>query len=191
LYRYIAPSYYQMKQYDKAIETYDRALVMVDSTKEVELYSDLLCGKGDVYVELGDSTRGYEYYERSLNVYPGNTGTMNNYAYFLSLSGKDLDKAESMAAKAVYSNPNNATFIDTYAWVFFKKKNYDMALLYIKSAIENADAPSADILEHYGDILYMTGDRENAVLQWEKALELDSTKEVLQRKVQDKTYYDK
>lgn len=191
LYRYIAPSYYQMKQYDKAIETYDRALVMVDSTKEVELYSDLLCGKGDVYVELGDSTRGYEYYERSLNVYPGNTGTMNNYAYFLSLSGKDLDKAESMAAKAVYSNPNNATFIDTYAWVFFKKKNYDMALLYIKSAIENADAPSADILEHYGDILYMTGDRENAVLQWEKALELDSTKEVLQRKVQYKTYYDK
>lgn len=191
LYRYIAPSYYQMKQYDKAIETYDRALVMVDSTKEVELYSDLLCGKGDVYVELGDSTRGYEYYERSLNVYPGNTGTMNNYAYFLSLSGKDLDKAESMAAKAVYSNPNNATFIDTYAWVFFKKKNYDMALLYIKSAIENADAPSADILEHYGDILYMTGDRENAVLQWEKALELDSSKEVLQRKVQDKTYYDK
>ena len=95
-----------------------------------------------------------------------------------------------MAAKAVYSNPNNSTFIDTYAWVFFKKKNYDMALLYIKSAIDNADSPSADILEHYGDILYMTGDKENAVNQWEKALELNPTKEVLQRKVLDKTYYE-
>ena len=190
LYRYIAPSYYQMKEYDKAIVTYDKALALVDSTKNVELYSDLLCGKGDVYVELGDSARGFEYYERSLSIAPGNTGTMNNYAYFLSLCGKDLDKAESMAAKAVYSNPNNSTFIDTYAWVFFKKKNYDMALLYIKSAIDNADSPSADILEHYGDILYMIGDKENAVTQWEKALELNPTKEVLQRKVLDKTYYE-
>ena len=190
LYRYIAPSYYQMKEYDKAIVTYDKALALVDSTKNVELYSDLLCGKGDVYVELGDSARGFEYYERSLSIAPGNTGTMNNYAYFLSLCGKDLDKAESMAAKAVYSNPNNSTFIDTYAWVFFMKKNYDMALLYIKSAIDNADSPSADILEHYGDILYMTGDKENAVNQWEKALELNPTKEVLQRKVLDKTYYE-
>ena len=190
LYRYIAPSYYQMKEYDKAIVTYDKALALVDSTKNVELYSDLLCGKGNVYVELGDSARGFEYYERSLSIAPGNTGTMNNYAYFLSLCGKDLDKAESMAAKAVYSNPNNSTFIDTYAWVFFKKKNYDMALLYIKSAIDNADSPSADILEHYGDILYMTGDKENAVTQWEKALELNPTKEVLQRKVLDKTYYE-
>ena len=116
---------------------------------------------------------------------------MNNYAYFLSLCGKDLDKAESMAAKAVYANPNNATFIDTYAWVFFKKKNYDMALLYIKSAISNADSPSADIYEHYGDILYMTGNHDEAVVQWEKALELEPTKELLQRKVVDKTYYEK
>lgn len=191
LYRYIAPSYYQMKEYDKAIATYDKALSMVDSVEDVSLYSDLLCGKGDVYVELGDSVRGFELYEQSLRIYPNNTGTMNNYAYFLSLCGKDLDKAESMAAKAVYSNPNNATFIDTYAWVFFKKKNYDMALLYIRSALDNSDTPSADILEHYGDILFVTGDEEEAVAQWEKALELNPTNELLQRKVVDKTYYEK
>ena len=191
LYRYIAPSYLQMKEYDKSIETYDKALALVDSTQNTELYSDLLCGKGDVYVELGDSTRGYDLYEHALRIFPGNTSAMNNYAYFLSLNNKDLDKAESMAAKAVYANPNNATFIDTYAWVFFKKKNYDMALLYIKSAMDNSDSPSADIIEHYGDILFMTGDKEGAVTQWEKALKLNPSNELLQRKVQDKTYYEK
>ena len=151
----------------------------------------MLCGKGDVYVGLGDSTRGYDLYEHALRISPGNTSAMNNYAYFLSLNNKDLDKAESMAAKAVYANPNNATFIDTYAWVFFKKKNYDMALLYIKSAMDNSDSPSADIIEHYGDILFMTGDKEGAVTQWEKALKLNPSNELLQRKVQDKTYYEK
>lgn len=191
LYRYIAPLYYQMKEYDKAIATYDVALSMVDSVKDNELYSDLLGGKGDVLVEMGDSIGAYKLYEDALRILPSNTGIMNNYAYFLSLSDKNLDKAESMAAKAVNANPNNATFIDTYAWVYFKKKNYDMALFYIRSAISNADEPNADIIEHYGDILYMTGDTEEAVKQWEKALELSPDSDILKRKVENKTYFEK
>ncbi|MBR5171342.1 MAG: tetratricopeptide repeat protein [Muribaculaceae bacterium] len=191
LYRYIAPLYYQMKEYDKAIATYDDALAMVDSVKDNELYSDLLGGKGDVLVETGDSIGAYRLYDQALSICPGNTSVMNNYAYFLSLSEKDLDKAESMAAKAVNANPNNATFIDTYAWVYFKKKNYDMALFYIKSAISNADEPNSDILEHYGDILYMTGDSDEAVKQWEKALELSPESDILKRKVENKSYFEK
>lgn len=191
LYRYIAPLYYQMKEYDKAIATYDDALALVDSLEDKELYSDLLGGKGDVMVELGDTIGAYSLYEKALSIFPGNTSIMNNYAYFLSLSDKDLDKAESMAAKAVNANPNNATFIDTYAWVYFKKKNYDMALFYIKSAINNSDSPSSDIIEHYGDILYMTGDKEEAVKQWEKALELSPDSDILKRKVENKTYFEK
>lgn len=190
LYRYIAPLYYQMKEYDKAIDTYDNALTKVDSMKDNELYSDLLGGKGDVLVAMGDSVGAFELYDKALNICPSNTSVMNNYAYFLSLSDKNLDKAESMAAKAVNANPNNATFIDTYAWVYFKKKNYDMALFYIRSAINNADEPSADIIEHYGDILYMTGDKEEAVKQWEKALELSPDSDILKRKVENKTYFE-
>lgn len=191
LYRYIAPLYNQMKEYDKALVTYNDALALVDSVQNSELYSDLLGGKGDVLVEKGDSIGAFKLYDDALRIFPANTGIMNNYAYFLSLNNKDLDKAESMAAKAVNANPNNATFIDTYAWVYFKKKNYDMALFYIKSAISNSDEPSSDILEHYGDILYMTGDTENAVMQWKKALELSPDSEILKRKVENKTYFEK
>jgi tetratricopeptide (TPR) repeat protein len=191
LYRYIAPAYFQMKEYDQAIATYDKALSLVNKDEDGELYSDILGGKGDIMVELGDTTAGFQLYDEALAIFPGNTSIMNNYAYFLALNNRDLDRAESMAAKAVYANPDNATFIDTYAWVFFKKKNYDMALLYIRSAISNSDAPSADILEHYGDILFMTGDKEGALRQWEKALELDSENELLRKKVENKTYYEK
>ncbi len=191
LYRYIAPAYFQMKEYDQAIATYDKALSLVNKDEDGELYSDILGGKGDIMVELGDTTAGFQLYDEALAIFPGNTSIMNNYAYFLALNNMDLDRAESMAAKAVYANPDNATFIDTYAWVYFKKKNYDMALLYIRSAISNSDAPSSDILEHYGDILFMTGDEEGALKQWEKALELDSENELLRKKVENKTYYEK
>ena len=93
-----------------------------------------------------------------------------------------------MAALAVKDDPENANFIDTYAWVFFAKKDYQMALLYIKSAVEKDE--DNHLLEHYGDILWFNDDKDGAVEQWTKALETDPDNELLQRKVKDKTYYE-
>lgn len=190
LYRYIAPVYYQMKEYDRAIATYDRALSIIDTT-DVELYSDFVGGKGDVYAAMGDSIRAVESYEQALKIYPGNTGILNNYAYYLAQHNRDLNKAERMAAIAVKSSPGSATFLDTYAWVFFKKKDYKMALFYIESAVNKTEEPSAEVLEHYGDILFLDGQTDKAVEQWQKALELDGENELLMRKFNDQTYYEK
>lgn len=188
LYQYIAPAYFQLKQYDKSLQTYTKALQLADSA-DVNTRSDLIGGMGDVYFEMGDTVRAFQLYEESLQLNPINSGIMNNYAYFLALCGRDLDKAERMAAMAVKDMPQNATFLDTYAWVYFAKKDYQMALVYIKSAIENDDSPNGDLLDHYGDILFMTGDHEAAVEQWEKALKLLPDNELLQRKVKHRTIF--
>lgn len=188
LYQYIGPAYFQMKQYDRALEIYNKALTLADST-DVETRSDLIGGMGDVYFELGDTLRSFELYEESLRLNPLNTGIMNNYAYFLSLCGRDLDKAERLAAMAVKDMPQNSTFLDTYAWVFYQKKDYQMALFYIKSAIENDDSPNGDLLDHYGDILFMNGETEAAVEQWRKALELLPDNELIKRKVNQRTIF--
>ena len=189
LYRYIAPAYYQMKEYDRALETYDRALAIIDST-DVEMYSDFVGGKGDVYSAMDDSVHAVESYELALKIYPGNTSILNNYAYYLAQNNRDLNKAERMSAISVKASPSSATFLDTYAWVFFKKKDYKMALFYIESAVSKSDTPSAEVLEHYGDILFFNDEPEKAVEQWQKALELDGENERLMRKFNDKTYYE-
>ena len=67
--------------------------------------------------------------------------------------------------------PDNATFLDTYAWVLFKRKNYSLAKFYMRSALENDKDISGVMYEHYGDILYMDGDKEEAVKMWQKAVE--------------------
>ena len=188
LYKYIAPTYMQMKEYDKAIETYKIALSIADSL-DVETLSDLKGGMGDVYQAMGDTASAFALYEEAIKLNPGNVGIMNNYAYFLSLEGKDLDKAERMAAIAVKAYPKSATYLDTYAWVYFKKKDYQLALLYIKSAIDNDDTHSADVLDHYGDILFMTGEPEKAIEQWEKDLEKAPDNELIQKKVKFKTIF--
>ena len=187
LYRYVAGCYHQMKSYSKAISTYMKILELTDST-DVEQRSDIFTGMGDTYSELGDSAKAIECYERALELNPLNSNALNNYAYYLAQRAQDLDRAERMAALAVKDEPENANYIDTYAWVFFAKKDYNMALLYIKSAVEKDE--DEHLFEHYGDILWFIGEKEQAVEQWTKALEKDPDNELLQRKLKDKTYYE-
>ena len=187
LYRYVAGCYHQMKSYSKAIFTYMKALELADST-DLELRSEIITGMGDTYSEMKDTEKAVECYEQALELDPINSGALNNYAYFLAQRSENLDRAERMAALAVKDDPENANFIDTYAWVFFAKKDYEKALLYIKQAVELDE--DNHLLEHYGDILWFIGEKEQAVEQWTKALEEDTDNELLQRKVKDKTYYE-
>ncbi len=182
LYRYIAPTYFQMKQYDKALATYDKALSLVDST-DAATRSELVGGMADVYFEQGDTVKAFATYEKSLEIDPLNIGAMNNYAYFLSLSGLDLEKAEKMSAMTIKAYPDNATYLDTYAWILYKKGDYEKALEYIKRAIDNDDSLSSDVLDHYGDILESLGRHDEAVKQWRKASDLAPENNLIKAKL--------
>lgn len=183
LYGYIAPAYYNIKQYDKAIEVYKKALAAVDST-DTEHRSMFLGGMGDAKFSMGDTIGAFALYDQAIEIDPNNVSILNNYAYFLTLCNRDLDKAERMSAKTVQAEPQNATFLDTYAWVFYKRKEYTMAQLYIEMAIKNERRPSSDIYDHYGDILLAVGNKQEALKQWKKALELDAGNKVLLEKVE-------
>lgn len=183
LYGYIAPAYYNIKQYDKAIEVYKKALAAVDST-DTEHRSMFLGGMGDAKFSMGDTIGAFALYDQAIEIDPNNVNILNNYAYFLTLCNRDLDKAERMSAKTVQAEPQNATFLDTYAWVFYKRKEYTMAQLYIEMAIKNERRPSSDIYDHYGDILLAVGNKQEALKQWKKALELDAGNKELLEKVE-------
>ena len=182
IYTYIAPTYLQMKEYDKALATYQLALTLADST-DVESQSNLVGGMADVYYEQGDTLRAFETYDQALKLNPLNAGALNNYAYYLSLLRRDLDNAERMAATAIKLYPESSTYLDTYAWVLFCQGNTTMALTYIKAALDADDEPSADILDHYGDILEADGQHQQAVEQWKRALEIEPDNQEIKRKL--------
>ena len=68
----------------------------------------------------------------------------------MALQKKDLSKAERMSGDAVKQEPDNPTYLDTYAWVFFQQGNYTLAKIYLKSALDKGGNESAALLEHYG-----------------------------------------
>ena len=184
LYSYLGSSCYSVKQYDKAIEVYDKALAILDST-QVDDRSNLLSGKADVKFAMGDTIAAFALYDQSLDLNPDNPGTLNNYAYFLALSNRDLDKAERMSAKTIVEDAANPTYLDTYAWVFYMRKEYTMAQLYIEMAINNEEQPTSELFEHYGYILLANGDKQKALEQWRKAIELKPDNEQLVKQIEE------
>jgi Tfp pilus assembly protein PilF len=137
---------------------------------------------------MGNMPKAYEAYEEALKYNDKNVMVLNNYAYFLSLDKKDLKKAERMSAMAVKLEPDNSTYLDTYAWIFFVQGNYTLAKIYIRSAVDKDKTNSTALLDHYGDILFMTGDTEGAVEQWKKAKEAGMESETLDKKIAEQRY---
>jgi len=183
---------YQMKNYQEALSVFLEGIKYV-SEDDVNMLSDFYGQMGDLYYQLGKKEDAYKSYDKALEYNENNIGVLNNYAYFLSLDKEQLDKAERMSAQCIKMQPKEITYIDTYAWVFFQKGNYSLAKFYIEGAISNGGDKSPDILEHYGDILFKTGNTDKAVEQWEKALkaqEEGADTSLLEKKIENRMYYE-
>lgn len=109
----------------EAIETLEMGLKLVG--KEKDLQSDFYNRLASCYHELNQDEKCFEYYEKILDMNPEDYFVLNNYAYYLSLRGEQLDKAERMIKKALDKYPDNYTFLDTYAWILYKKGEYKQA----------------------------------------------------------------
>lgn len=118
-----------------------------------------------------DMKQCYKAYDRSLHYNPDNAMVLNNYAYFLSLEGRDLEKALAMASRAVALTDNNPTYLDTHAWVLFKLGRTTEAKKVMQQAIALDSQNSPELLVHYGDILHAMGEQFMAEVYWRKALE--------------------
>ena len=187
-YFYLAIAYNHDERTDDALSICRRALKQVTKDSKKEVISDFYSIIGDAYHEKMQMQEAYAAYDSALVYNPSNIATLNNYAYYLSLERRDLDKAEEMSYKTIKAEPNNATYLDTYAWILFEKGNYAEARIYIDNAMLADGEKSSEVVEHCGDIYYMTGDVEGALKFWQQALEMGSTSPTLKEKIAQKKY---
>lgn len=78
-----------------------------------------------------------EAYEALLPYDQNNAGLLNNLAWALCISNRDLQRAERLSMMAVLSEPSNTTFLDTYAWIAYQLGDCEAALFFIDKAVEN------------------------------------------------------
>ena len=249
-----ASIYFMCDSTDRALALLDKVKITPDMTEDniARIYNL----RGDLLYQSGQRDSSYIYYEKALLYDPSNLMTRNNMAYHYAVDSTKLDVAERYISAVVAEEPDNPTYLDTYAWVKFKRGDYAAARRYIDMTINNTalqslcdtavfddyavcdtavfedyavcdtavyddndsitdiaivkdsdtvdsdtagsvmideamEYLSAEVLEHAGDIYYMTGDHEQAVKFWTQASKLDADNELLRRKVKYKKYIPK
>jgi tetratricopeptide (TPR) repeat protein len=190
-YYFLGLAYFQKDEKDKALHTFQLGVSQINSESNKEIVSDFYAIMGDILHEKGREQEAYVAYDSCLQWKDDNLGALNNYAYYLSEKGKDLQKAEKMSYRTIKAEPKNSTFLDTYAWILFMQERYEEANIYIEQAVQNDSTVSDVILEHAGDISAKLGNMKKAVEWWEKARDAGGNSKVLIRKIKLRKYLKK
>lgn len=187
-YYYEASILYRQGRDNDALHVLQNGIERINESTDKQLASDTYALLGDILHDAGINEEAYMAYDKALSYNNLNLICLNNYAYFLSLNKKDLDKAARMSKTAVEAEPENATYLDTYAWTLYMQSLYEQARIYINEALRYTEelAENAPIFDHAGDIYYRCGDKAGAIDLWKRVLRLtnDATlKKKVQRKV--------
>lgn len=162
---FIGIAYYQKENYEECYrylsESYEPGLEMQQELQYLTFLAE------SAY-KLNKIDESFYYFEELLLLQPDNYAVMNNYSYYMALEDITLRRAEELSRQTIEQNPDNSTYLDTYAWILFKLDNYSEALEYIQKAMKR-EIEDAEVFFHYAWILCKTGDKSESRKYFERA----------------------
>ncbi len=159
-YFYMGVEYYLIDEKEKSMDALRSGLNRVENEMDEEnrfkIRTHSYALLGDIYHQLGQDDKAFQAYDSCLIYNKNDAMVLNNYAYYLSLKKKDLKRAEEMSRLSNELEPDNATYLDTYAWVLFQQKRYDEAKQYMDKVVElmerDGEEMSDDVQDHIKQI---------------------------------------
>ena len=159
-YFYMGVEYYLIDEKEKSMDALRSGLNRVENEMDEEnrfkIRTHSYALLGDIYHQLGQDDKAFQAYDSCLVYKKNDAMVLNNYAYYLSLKKKDLQRAEEMSRLSNELEPDNATYLDTYAWVLFQQKRYDEAKQYMDKVVElmerDGEEMSDDVQDHIKQI---------------------------------------
>jgi tetratricopeptide (TPR) repeat protein len=164
---------YNLEDWDSIIA--NSQMLLKNFSKDKEICLNAWTQLGDAYHSKGDSKNSYKAYQNALKINPDYAPVLNNYAYYLSLEGKNLKKAYTMSKKTIEQEPDNATYLDTFAWILHLMGRDLEAKPFFKHAMLYGGKESATILRHYATVLEALGEADTAKIYRNQAQRLDPT----------------
>lgn len=170
------------KNYEKAISSLEEARNLAVDNPELGKHVNALLG--DTYNELKQYAKSDDAYEAVLKTDPDYEHVLNNYSYYLSLRKDKLSRAVQLSSRLAEKFSENATYLDTHAWVLYTMKEYQKSREFLEKAIKQNSGVSGTIIEHYGDVLFQLGEKDKALEQWKKARQMGENSKSIDKKIQ-------
>jgi tetratricopeptide (TPR) repeat protein len=144
--------------------------------------------QAEIFVDDHNISAAHAAFAKAMVLSPDNYIIYNHYAYYLAYKEVDLDKALKLVETSAKKSLPNGALADAYGYVLLKLKQYDRSKVWFEKALKNNGQNNAVVLEHYGDLLYLSGDKDQAIIQWLKAKNAGNDSNVLTRKINEKKY---
>jgi tetratricopeptide (TPR) repeat protein len=90
-----------------------------------------------------------------------------------------------MSKRAIDAEPNNESYVDTYAWILHRLGRNEEAKRYMRQALTLSGQRDASLLCHYADILWALGEKFMAETYWKKAVEVGYDSEEMEMHIQE------
>jgi tetratricopeptide (TPR) repeat protein len=156
-----------LKMFYDALIVLNKGLSIVsDSSMKIQFYNLI----ADSYRNIQEFDKSDDAFEKALMIDPDNLLIKNNYAYYLAVRGERLKIAKSMSKQTIKNEPQNSTYLDTYAWILFKMNNLSGAKKYILRAISYNGDKNSEILLHAGEIFLKAGIFDKALIFYKMAI---------------------
>ena len=165
-----------------AVEELRKAKILAGS--DTSMLMQVLVMNADLFYREKEYNKCFDAFKDALKINPEDILVLNNYAYYLAEQGLELKEAEKMAKRVIMKEKGNNTYLDTYAWVLYKKGRYQEAEKIMESIINKNDTPDAEWYEHIGYIMKALKKYKKAIEYWNIAIRYDNRKTSLLKEIE-------
>lgn len=174
-YKGLGALYLQQNKLKQAEGIFKLILDLAPQDSEAHLYL------GDTYYNLKDYPAVEKELNSAIKLKPDYHEALNYLGYFYLEQDKHIDRAGVMVKKALVLEPENGAYLDSLGWFYYKKGKFKEALGHLERAASFLSDPV--IYDHLGDTFLKLGNLDNAKLNWEKSLKLDSGNDKVKAKL--------
>ncbi|MGH7982434.1 MAG: tetratricopeptide repeat protein [Candidatus Udaeobacter sp.] len=183
---YLAIAQREAKQSQQAVATFEEALheAQLDEDDDV-INAKFYFNYGAAAEQAGLYEKAADLLRKSIALDPANSAEAYNYiGYMWADHNMNLDEAEAMIKRALESEPNNASYLDSLGWMEFRKGKFDQALSDLLRAAKALERDDPVVFEHIGDTYLKLNRVPEALDAWQKALALDPKNKTLADKIE-------
>lgn len=137
----------------------------------------LLYSRGLLLAQMDDLTGAEADFQRILAESPDNAAALNALGYTLADRTDRLEEAYEYIYRAYQLTPDDPAVIDSMGWVEYQLGNHAVALEKLRKAMDAM--PDHEIAAHLGEVLWVTGEQEEARRVWREGLELKPDSNVI------------
>src|SRR5262249_22809326 len=175
---FTAMAYSRHKDFTNAIAAFNAAEIIAQANNPKRLNESFYFQFGSACERNGDYAQAEKHFQKCLELAPNFAEAQNYLGYMWAEHGENLDRARELITKALNSEPKNAAYLDSMAWVLFKLNQPKEALPYILDAIKNSEEEDATVYDHLGDIYSALNQPDKAREGWQKSLSLENNETV-------------